>query len=311
MHRKTCICLMGPTASGKTDLALDLAQALQGEIISVDSALVYRFMDIGTAKPSKQLREQIPHALIDIIEPWQVYSAGQFVEDAQRCIEEISARGKTPLLVGGTMMYFHALQQGIARLPESDPQVRSNIELQAAAEGWPALHALLKTLDPVAAQTIRPTDPQRISRALEVYYLSGRPLSVWHAEQSRAPSPYVWHNVVLYPQQRAWLHERIRQRLLQMMDLGFVEEVVGLLQRYPGLSAAPSMRAVGYRQVLSYVQGEVDQSTMIEQATAATRQLAKRQCTWLKSWNTHTLCDPQHLPSLQEILKQLPNINHN
>lgn len=279
--------LMGPTASGKTALACALYDQGGVELVSVDSALVYRGMDIGTAKPSAAELAQYPHHLIDLIDPEQVYSAAEFVTDVTTLIHQIHARGNRPVLVGGTMLYFRSLLQGMATgLPEADASVRAAIEAEAAADGWDAIHAQLAAVDPRAAQRFLPSDRQRVMRALEVYRLTGRPISVLHDEQQPQTLPFDYQLYALMPE-RDVLHQRIALRLEQMWQAGFVNEVIELRKR-EGLQAdMPSMRAVGYRQVWEYLdaqaRGEVtDQSHMQDKALFATRQLAKRQYTWLR-----------------------------
>ena len=281
--RAAFLCLAGPTASGKTASALAIAGALRAlrpvEIVSVDSALVYRGMDIGTAKPSNDERARVPHHLIDIIEPTLVYSAAQFVSDAERLIAEISARGHLPLLVGGTMLYFKALFEGLDEMPASDPTVRAALDEEAARIGWPAMHARLAQVDPLTAARLPPGDAQRIQRALEVWRLSSRPLSSFHRDKPvRAQPPLI----SLEPRHRAWLHERIAQRFDAMLAAGFVDEVRRLRERGDLQAALPSMRCVGYRQVWEALDaGEL--SGVRDKGVAATRQLAKRQLTWLRS----------------------------
>ncbi len=282
-ERPPVIFLMGPTAAGKTDLAVALARRLPVDIISVDSALVYRGMDIGTAKPDPHLLAQVPHRLVDILDPAQAYSAAEFRADALREIEAIHAAGRVPLLVGGTMLYFRALERGLAELPEADPAVRARLEAEAAVLGWPALHARLAQVDPEAAKRIHPTDPQRISRALEVYELTGQPLSRLQAQAVSEPLPYAVAKWIVAPKDRAWLHERIAVRFRHMLDQGFVAEVEGLRAR-PDLSLdKPSMRAVGYRQIWEYLDGRYDYENMVTRGIIATRQFAKRQLTWLRA----------------------------
>ncbi|MGH8168141.1 MAG: tRNA (adenosine(37)-N6)-dimethylallyltransferase MiaA [Woeseiaceae bacterium] len=277
------ICLMGPTAAGKTELALHLAEALPADIISVDSALVYRGMDIGTAKPDAETRRRFPHRLIDIRDPEQNYSAGDFVRDATEEIGRTRAAGRVPLLVGGTMLYFRALTQGIAALPQADPGLRAALEAEAAQSGWPAMHRKLAEVDSAAAERIGINDRQRIQRALEVYRLSGRPISEWH---SAGPSgsdhrfidasgaPFCFVKVALVPEPRAALHRRIEERFGRMLEQGFVEEVRRLHAR-PGLErSSPSMRAVGYRQLWSYLDGDCGLDEAVDRALAASRQLA-------------------------------------
>tara|TARA_R110002110_G_scaffold405241_1_gene624210 strand:- start:41758 stop:42735 length:978 start_codon:yes stop_codon:yes gene_type:complete len=273
------ICLMGPTASGKTDLAVELAAERDCELISVDSALVYRGLDIGSAKPSQ------PHHLIDIRDPAEVYSAADFVADASRLVAEITARGRTPLLVGGTMLYFRALLQGLAPMPPADAAVRAAIEAEAASAGWAHLHAELARVDPLAAARIHPNHSQRLSRALEVFRVSGQPLSDWHASQPASPlARYRVLQMAICPTDRAVLHQRIAQRFGQMMEAGFLEEVRGLYERGDLPPDLPALRAVGYRQLWQFLAGESTLEEAVERGVAATRQLAKRQLTWLRKW---------------------------
>ncbi|GAB7562809.1 tRNA (adenosine(37)-N6)-dimethylallyltransferase MiaA [Methylobacillus methanolivorans] len=277
------IFLMGPTASGKTGLAVELVQTLPLEIISVDSALVYQDMDIGTAKPEAGILQQAPHHLIDVIDPTQVYSAAQFRTDALRLMAEITARGKVPLLVGGTMLYFRALEQGLSGLPEADASVRAALDLEAAEIGWPGMHAKLATIDPDTAARLQPTDSQRIQRALEVYQLTGQTMTALHQQQAAETLPYRLLKIALQPSDRAVLHARIAERFSIMMQGGLLEEVQALLQKYPGLHPdMTSMRCVGYRQTLAYIAGDIDEADWQAQGVAATRQLAKRQLTWLR-----------------------------
>lgn len=283
---------MGPTASGKTDLAVHLVDRFPVEIVSVDSALVYRGMDIGTAKPGPELLARAPHRLIDIREPEDGYSAGAFVRDARAEIDDIHEAGRVPLLVGGTMLYFRTLIDGIAELPDADPRIRAVIDAEAAARGWPALHERLASIDPVAAARIEPGDKQRIQRALEVYEASGRTLSDWQRSASPPESGLRFVKFALIDPERRVLHERINARFLQMLDEGFIDEVRGLMQR-PGLNAeCPAMRAVGYRQLWRFLDGQIDLETAIAQGQAATRQLAKRQLTWLRSESELRRFDP-------------------
>lgn len=282
------VCLMGPTASGKTALACELYDTGKFEIISVDSALVYRDMNIGTAKPSAAELAQYPHHLIDLIDPTEVYSAAQFVEDASRCIDEIHARGKIPLLVGGTMLYFRSLLQGMAdNLPAADEQVRLNIEQEAAELGWAHIHQLLAAVDPRAAQRFLPSDKQRLTRALEVYRITGKAISDLHDEQEvNINKNYNFQLYALLPE-RQWLHERIDARLKQMWSIGFLDEVISLREKYILKENYPSMRTVGYRQVWDFLEkGDInhkEMENMKDRALFATRQLAKRQYTWLRS----------------------------
>ena len=278
------IFLMGPTASGKTGAAVAVAAALPVEIISVDSALVYRDMDIGTAKPDAATLEQAPHHLIDLIPPTQAYSAANFRQDALDWMADISARGRIPLLVGGTMLYFKALEQGMSGLPEADAQVRMSLDAEAAAIGWPAMHAKLAGVDALTAARLAPNDSQRIQRALEVHAISGRRLSDLIAEQSSQALPYQVLKIALLPSDRQQLHERIALRFEQMLGAGLVDEVRALLIKYPVLTAeSTAMRCVGYRQVLHYLAGEISLEELRDRGIFATRQLAKRQLTWLRS----------------------------
>jgi len=286
------LCLAGPTASGKTAAALAIAAALAPrrtvEIVSVDSALVYRGMDIGTAKPSVAERAAVPHHLIDIVDPAERYSAARFVADAGAAIAAIRKRGSVPLLVGGTMLYFKALFDGLDALPEADPAVRADIDARAQRTGWPALHAELAAIDPATAARLAPNDSQRIQRALEVHRVSGRPLSAWHSPPDGLTPPLI----ALEPNDRAWLHARIGERFAAMLDAGFVDEVRRLRARTDLHPNLPSMRAVGYRQAWSALEGD-DLGTLAASASAATRQLAKRQLTWLRSmpWRQVVACD--------------------
>lgn len=282
-ERPLVLALMGPTASGKTALAIELAQRYDGEIVSVDSALVYRGLDIGSAKPDLAERAGIAHHLIDIREPEQPYSAGEFAVDARAAVDAVLARGRLPLLVGGTGLYFRALLGGLSSMPASDPAVRAGIEAEAAVRGWAALHAELAAIDPPAAARIRPSDPQRITRALEVWRLSGRPISDWQSDAPLSPRP-PWRvlKLVLAPVDRALLHARIALRFERMLAGGFLDEVRSLLAR-PGLHPElPAMRAVGYRQAWRHLRGETSASEFLAEGIAATRQLAKRQLTWLR-----------------------------
>jgi tRNA dimethylallyltransferase len=277
------ICLMGPTAAGKTELAIELAKEFPLELISVDSVQVYRGMDIGAAKPSRSILEAYPHRLIDIRDPWETYSAGQFCRDVVIAMNEIVAAGRIPLLTGGTMLYFQALQRGLAELPEADPDLRAQLDERAASEGWPALHAELRTLDPVTADRLKPNDAQRIQRALEICLSSDEPMSELVAA-TEPPVAASYLNIGLLPSDRLVLHERIARRLEQMLTEGMVDEVRGLLD-LPGMSLEiPAMRAVGYRQVGLYLAGELSLEDAQAKAVVATRRLAKRQLTWLRSW---------------------------
>lgn len=287
------IFLMGPTASGKTAATVALYQRFPVEIISVDSALVYRDMNIGTAKPDAELLRQAPHHLIDLISPLEQYSAAQFARDALALMHEATARGRIPLLVGGTMLYFNALQHGLSDLPEADAAVRAEIEAEAARVGWPAMHAQLAQIDPGVASKIQPNDPQRIERALEVYRISGQPMSVLRARSSKPDLPFRILKIALMPSERAVLHQRIAERFHLMLAQGLVGEVQALLQKYPSLTAdTPSMRCVGYRQALQHLQGALDLATLEAHGVYATRQLAKRQLTWLRGMPDTVVLDP-------------------
>jgi len=277
------ICLMGPTASGKTARAIALARRLPFEIINVDSAQVYRGMDIGTAKPSPAVLKDTPHRLIDIRDPWETYSAGAFCADASNAIREIISGGRIPLLVGGTMLYFQALQRGIAQLPAADPALRAELDERAARQGWPALHAELQALDPVAAARLKPTDAQRIQRALEVCLLTGMTITELH-RATTPPLKVDYLNIAIMPANRQILHRRIEDRLTLMLEADFVAEVRALSQLANMSATVPAMRAVGYRQMWAHVAGELSLAEAARQAAAATRQLAKRQITWLRSW---------------------------
>ena len=281
--RPVAIVLMGPTASGKTRVALELARRLPVEIVSVDSALVYRDMDIGTAKPDAAELAQVRHHLIDLIDPTESYSAARFADDAAQCIRDITARGNIPLLAGGTMLYVKALREGLSDLPQADAAMRRVIDEMALDIGWPGLHATLAELDPVTAQRLDPADAQRIQRALEVCWLAGRPMSELLAESAREAAPFRLLQIALEPSDRAVLHERIAQRFETMLELGLIGEVQRLRERYALDPDLPSMRCVGYRQTWQYLDGEFGLARLRETAIAATRQLAKRQLTWLRS----------------------------
>lgn len=285
-EKPRAIFLMGPTASGKTDLAMALAERLPVELISVDSALVYRGLDIGSAKPTPEELARHPHRLIDICDPAESYSAGRFREDALAAMAGISAAGKIPLLVGGTMLYFRALLTGMAELPEADPEIRAELEARAAREGWPALHRELMQVDPELAAQLHPNHSVRIERGLEVYRLTGVPLSQLRREQARGSvaEQYRLCQLALLPRDRALLHRRIAQRFEKMLAAGFVAEVERLRARGDLHENLPAIRAVGYRQVWQYLEGELDYEQMVAAGIAATRQLAKRQLTWLRRW---------------------------
>lgn len=280
----SAIFLMGPTASGKTGTAVDLYGRLPVEIISVDSALVYRDMNIGTAKPDAETLATAPHHLIDIIAPTEVYSAANFRNDALRLMADITARGKVPLLAGGTMLYFKALQGGLSNLPEANAEVRQHIEHEASVSGWPAMHAKLAEVDPETAARLQPNDVQRIERALEVYRLTGQSMTALHQASAGETLPYRLLKIALVPSDRKVLHERIALRFDQMLADGFIDEVEALVKKYPELSSdSTSMRCVGYRQALEYLAGQYDENELRDRGIFATRQLAKRQLTWLRS----------------------------
>ena len=293
-HKPLAIFLMGPTASGKTDLAIQLRQQLPVEVISVDSALIYRGMDIGTAKPSKAELALAPHRLINICDPAESYSAANFRTDALREMQEISAQGKIPLLVGGTMLYYKALLEGLSPLPSADEKVRSEIEAKAALIGWSGLHQELSKIDPISAQRINPNDSQRINRSLEVFYLTGKTLTELTAQKGEA-LPYDILQFAIAPEQREVLHLRIEQRFHKMIELGFQQEVEKLYRRPDLNENLPSIRCVGYRQMWEYLRGDYDHDEMVFRGICATRQLAKRQITWLRGWTSPI----QWLDSLQ------------
>jgi tRNA dimethylallyltransferase len=276
------IFIMGPTASGKTDLAIELARQLPVEVISVDSALVYRDMNIGTAKPSAEELAQAPHRLIDIVAPTEAYSAARFRADALREMAAITAAGRIPLLAGGTMLYFRALEQGLSNLPQADEEIRKQLLDEAQEIGWQGMHARLAAVDPAAARRIHPNDPQRIQRALEVYMVSGRPLTELQQERTGASLPYRPVKLVQSPWSREELRERIALRFERMLELGFEQEVRELLEKYDLTPDLPSMRSVGYRQMLGYIRGDLEYDEMVSTGITATRQLAKRQMTWLR-----------------------------
>ena len=284
------IFLMGPTASGKTALAVKLIERFPLEIISVDSALVYRDMNIGTAKPDAATLAQAPHHLLDIRDPTEAHSAAAFCDDAQRLMADIVSRGKVPLLVGGTMLYFRALLQGLDDLPRANPALRQTLETEATERGWPALHAELAQVDPMTAARLAPNDSQRIGRALEIYRLTGKPMSSL-LDKTHSMLPYRVLQLALIPSDRAVLHQRIAERFDAMLAEGLLEEVKALRTRYSLSADLPAMRAVGYRQAWAYLDGEIDEKDLREQGIAATRQLAKRQLTWLRSWPDAVVLD--------------------
>ncbi|GAB4193631.1 MAG: tRNA (adenosine(37)-N6)-dimethylallyltransferase MiaA [Wenzhouxiangellaceae bacterium] len=273
---------MGPTAAGKTEVALRLAEVLPVEIISVDSAQVYRHLDIGTAKLEVAVREAVPHHLIDIRDPDEAYSAAEFHDDTLTLIEQINQRGRIPVLAGGTMLYFSSLMRGLSAMPPADPKVRERLDAEAARTGWSVMHQRLARIDPEAAARIHPHDPQRIQRALEVYEISGRPLSDWHRQGRKPVIQRPWLKLAIAPRQRADLHQRIANRFRLMLEQGLIEELRGLRQRYTLHAELPAMRSVGYRQAWQYLEGEFDEAGLVERGVAATRQLAKRQYTWLR-----------------------------
>ena len=295
MNKPLAVAIMGPTASGKTAAALALAQEHPVEIISVDSALVYREMDIGTAKPSAEELASVPHHLIDIIDPLDAYSVAQFRADAIRLVGEIQARGKLPLLVGGTMMYFKGLVDGLDDLPGADPELRAALDAQAARIGWPGMHAKLRELDPITADRLAPNDAQRINRALEIIQLSGQPMSALLAKRAKPELPFELVSFALEPNDRAVLHKRIALRFDQMLgkrdDTGLVAEVAKLRARGDLSPSLPSIRCVGYRQTWDYLDGTIDRKKLRELGIIATRQLAKRQVTWLRAMPERIVID--------------------
>jgi tRNA dimethylallyltransferase len=281
-NKPAAILLMGPTASGKTALSVAMAQAMNAEIISVDSALVFKAMDIGTAKPTEAERGGIVHHLIDILDPSEAFSTGQFRNRALELMADITARGKLPILVGGTMLYFSALTQGLAQLPEADPEIRQRLDQQLQEIGKQAMHERLAAVDPVAAARIHMNDPQRVQRALEVYEISGKPLTSFFQADEGEDLPYAYTKIIIEPKQRHSLHDKIAERFKLMLAQGLIDEVEALRQRDDLDESMPSIRCVGYRQVWSYLQGEYDFAEMQEKGIVATRQLAKRQLTWLR-----------------------------
>lgn len=308
------IFIMGPTASGKTNLAVTLHQQLPIELISVDSALVYQGMDIGTAKPDAATLAEAPHHLIDIIKPTQAYSAANFRQDALALMAEITKRGNIPVLVGGTMLYFKALEEGLGNLPEANAKIRAQIDEEAATVGWPAMHAQLAKIDPETANRLKPNDMQRIQRALEVFAISGSTMTALYAKQQQRGLPYRLLKIALVPSDRKILHARIEARFKQMLAAGFIDEVKALLLQYPSLHAdSTSMRCVGYRQVLAYLNGEYDEQTLQDKGVFATRQLAKRQLTWLRGMENilslDCLCEA-HLNKSLIYINQFIKINN-
>ncbi|WP_109512912.1 tRNA (adenosine(37)-N6)-dimethylallyltransferase MiaA [Pseudomonas ovata] len=313
------IFLMGPTAAGKTDLAIELTKVLPCELISVDSALVYRGMDIGTAKPSRQQLAEFPHRLIDILDPAQSYSAADFRRDALAAMADITARGKIPLLVGGTMLYFKALLEGLASMPSADAEVRAQLEAEAKVHGWQALHDQLAAVDPVSAARIHPNDPQRLVRALEVYRVSGKSMTAHHEQQiaqsadgsasGQGQLPYTVANLAIAPADRKVLHDRIALRFGQMLEQGFLDEVLALRSRTDLHAGLPAIRAVGYRQVWDHLDGKLTREEMQERGIIATRQLAKRQFTWLRSWENLQWLDSLDRDNLPRALKYLGSVS--
>lgn len=302
-----CVVLAGPTAAGKTEIAMALADRFDVRLISVDSAQVYRHMNVGTAKPDPTMLERYPHALIDIRDPEQVYSAAEFVRDASSAVQDAKRDGKLPVLVGGTMMYFNALRYGLDKLPESDPAVRERLASEAEQEGWAAMHDRLASVDPEAAGKIRPSDPQRIQRALEIHALTGRPPSaLWRGRGGdRLPDSLM---LVVTPADRGNLHRRIEQRWGEILDSGLIEETRALVAR-PGLEVdSPVLRAVGYRQVVGHLRGEYDRDELVNRGAAATRRLAKRQLTALRQWTGGRWHDPLNPASIDRIIKSVGRI---
>ncbi|MDV6345023.1 tRNA (adenosine(37)-N6)-dimethylallyltransferase MiaA [Nitrosomonas sp. Is37] len=293
------ILLMGPTASGKSNVAMEIAQYFPVEIISVDSAQVYRKMNIGSAKPDQYALAAVPHHLIDLINPDEHYSAAQFRQDALTKMDEITARGKIPLLVGGTMLYFKALKEGLSELPSADENIRRKIEIAAAKKGWPEMHRMLKQFDPITAERVKPHDSQRIQRALEVYYLTDRPMSEILSQQKSTPLPYSLISIALLPADRKILHERILFRFDKMIEMGLIDEVRTIRDQFCVNAETPSMRCVGYRQVYMYLDNFISLTTMRDMGVAATRQLAKRQLTWLRA-----MTELQEFDCLAENLSQ-------
>ncbi|WP_131783146.1 tRNA (adenosine(37)-N6)-dimethylallyltransferase MiaA [Legionella gresilensis] len=302
-------CLLGPTASGKTALAIELVKQFPFEIISVDSAMIYREMDIGTAKPTAAELALTPHHLIDILDPPQAFSAAEFCKEAERLCDAIFRAGKIPLLVGGTMMYFNAFQQGLSVLPEADKETRNYLLEQASCFGWEKLHADLANIDPYSAAKIHQHDTQRIQRALEVFYVTGKPLSTLLIE--RQQMPYSFTNILLVPEERAWLHQRIAKRFDQMLSLGFIKEVELLLDNWHLPPNCPAIRCVGYRQAYDYLLGKDNFDHFREKAIAATRQLAKRQLTWLRRWPESNTFACDKLESCSKIIALVTKILDN
>lgn len=299
------IVLLGPTASGKTALAMELAQQLPVELISIDSAQVFRDMDIGTAKPDAATLARFPHRLIDLISPEERYSAAQFRADALTEMAAITGARRIPLLVGGTMLYYKALRDGLAELPAADAAMRADIDALAAEQGWPAVHAALARLDPASAARLQPTDAQRLQRALEIVRLTGQPVDHFYASQPLTPPPYRLLPLALVPQERHTLHERIAQRFAAMLQAGLIDELVALRQKYRLNAELPSMRCVGYRQAWQMLEGELPQQELLERGIYATRQLAKRQLTWLRSLPEVIALDPLQASTPGRLMKRV------
>ena len=302
---KKAILLMGPTAAGKTDAAIYLHQHYHCDIISVDSALVYRGMDIGTAKPEPKVLAQAPHALVDICETWEPYSASLFCEDATRLMAASIAQERMPVLAGGTMLYYRALLNGLSELPDADPEIRAQIEVEAKQKGWDAMHQELQKIDPESAERIHPNDPQRINRALEVYRSTGQSLTMLFAQSQGQRLDYDCLKIVICPANRQLLHQRIEQRFQIMLDQGFLDEVKTLMQEPKNHPELPSMRSVGYRQAWEHLSGETDRETMTYKAIVATRQLAKRQLTWLRKEPDAIWIDPTESGYMQNLIEKV------
>ncbi|MDP1932880.1 MAG: tRNA (adenosine(37)-N6)-dimethylallyltransferase MiaA [Gammaproteobacteria bacterium] len=312
VSKTPAICLLGPTASGKTSLAIDVVQRLPCEIINVDSVQVFREMNIGTGKPDTQTLLQAPHRLIDILDPAQAYSVSQFRDDALREMANIRDSGKVPLLVGGTMLYFKALRDGLANMPAADESVRAKILQLAEVQGWAAVHERLSQVDPESALRIHPNDPQRLQRALEVFMISGKSMTAFHRDEAEGLNntdiPFELHFFSIQPGLRSVLHEKIARRFHQMIKDGFVEEVERLFRRGDLDLTMPSMRAVGYRQVWQYIAGELSFDAMLERGIIATRQLAKRQVTWMRGWDELCDFDSENPETLDLVLKSIERI---
>lgn len=302
------LMILGPTAGGKSALSLEIAKRHEVEIISMDSALVYRGMDIGTAKPTLEERSVCPHHLIDIRDIGESYSAADFLQDAVRLVKEIRSRGRLPLIVGGTMLYAKALREGINDMPSTAPEVRERVARQAAECGWPAMHAALEKVDPVTAARLAPNDSQRIGRALEVWHMTGRPISAFHAENVRRPAVETL-TVGLLPTDRKWLHARIEARFDQMLADGFLDEVRRLMKRSDYDPESPAMRAVGYRQAIDFIEGRTDMAAFHLAGVAATRQLAKRQMTWMRGMKDVLLMDPEDPKVFGRVSELMPVLN--